>query len=218
LEPLANFAVNLLSMNDSSHPGFWHSRYVSGQTPWDFGGVPSDLQKYLRRNPNGGRVLVPGCGTGYEVKAFIDAGYEVVAIDLALAAVSRAHKLVGPSHAKCIKLADFFQQPYADASFDLIYERTFLCAIAPEQRLAYRDRIARLLKYSGQFIGYFYYQKTEPADGPPYGLVWGEGDALFSQHFLLMNDEPVADSLPIFTGRERWQERRRGSKPVASIL
>lgn len=202
-------------MNDSSHPGFWNTRYKSGQTPWDFGGIPVGLKNFLSRFPNGGRVLVPGCGSGYEVKAFVDAGYDVTAIDLALAAVVRARRLVGPSRANRITLGDFFQQNYPAGSFDIVYERTFLCAILPEQRLAYRDKIARLLKYGGQFIGYFYYQNTERSDGPPFGLAWGEGDALFAQHYLLMNDEDATDSLPAFSGRERWQERRRNSRPIS---
>ncbi len=196
-----------------SHPDFWNSRYKSGQTPWDFGGVPADLKDFLKRNPNGGRVLIPGCGWGYEVQAFADAGYDVTAIDLSPAAVERAHQLVNPALASRILVGDFFKHDFARTSFDVIYERTFLCALLPDRREAYRDRLTRLLKYSGALIGYFYYQKSEPNDGPPYGLEWGEGKALFSRHFLLMKDVPVTDSLPVFAGRERWQQRRRTSAP-----
>jgi len=196
-----------------SESEFWNSRYESGKTPWDFGGIPADLQAFLQQHPQGGRVLIPGCGSGYEIKAFAAAGYDVTAIDLAPAAVERARQLVGPTLAGCVTVADFFQQHFAAAPFDAVYERTFLCAIPPDLRQAYRDRIARLLKPGGFFVGYFYYEKTDPAEGPPYGLAWAEGDALFSTHFLLTHDAPVADSLPIFAGHERWQERRRTSHP-----
>lgn len=39
-------------------------------------------------------------------------------------------------------------------------------------------------------------------------MIPTEGNALFSHHFLLMNDELVHDSLPVVAGRARWQERR----------
>ncbi len=209
-------------MPDASDPDFWNSRYLSGQTPWDFGGVPIDLKTYLRRRlkyplPPGterGRVFIPGCGSGYEVKIFADAGFKVTAIDISTAAVGRAAKLVDEHPNVTLIKGDVFKQELAPASFDVVYERTFLCAIPPELRTAYRDRMAQLLKHGGQLVGYFYYQKTDPADGPPFGLAWGEGDELFSRHFLLMKDDPVPDSLPIFAGRERWQERRRTSKTV----
>jgi len=35
--------------------------------PWDAGGVPRELAKYLAGASGGGRVLIPGCGAAYEV-------------------------------------------------------------------------------------------------------------------------------------------------------
>jgi hypothetical protein len=203
-------------MNNPSDAEFWNSRYKTGQTPWNFGGVPGDLKEFLQRNPKGGRVLIPGCGWGYEVQAFADAGYDVTAIDFSPAAVERAHKLVNPDLAKRIVVKDFFQHTFPNTSFDVIYERTFLCAIMPERREAYRDQMTRLLKYGGSLIGYFYYQNTAKQEEPPFGLAWGEGDALFARHFVLTRDVAVSDSLPVFATRERWQERRRTSHPAAS--
>jgi SAM-dependent methyltransferase len=197
-------------MNHPSHPDFWNVRYAAGQTPWDFGGVPSDLQKFLKKKSPRGKVLIPGAGSGYEIKAFADAGYDVTALDFSPAAVERAQHLVGPALADRVQLGDFFSHSFP-ATFDLIYERTFLCSIMPDRRPAYRDRMASLLKYGGQFVGYFFYQRTIQRDGPPFGLAWGEGDALFARHFLIVKDDPVSDSLPVFAGHERWQERRRTS-------
>jgi len=194
-----------------SHPDFWNSRYLSGQTPWDFGGVPSDLTIYLKRHKKGGRVLIPGCGSGYEIKAFADAGYEVTAMDLSSAAVERARKFVGPSLARNIFAGDFFQYDFGAAQFDVVYERTFICALLPERREAYRDRVSALLKYRGSLLGYFYYQVPDLKAGPPYGFAWGTADELFSRHFLLVKDTVVSDSLPVFAGRERWQEWHRTS-------
>lgn len=202
-----------------SHPEFWNSRYRSGKTPWDFGGVPAALQAYLRPGPPGtkpavrSRVLIPGCGSGYEIKAFAEAGYDVTAIDIAPAAVERARQVVGPALARHIVTGDFFQHDFAAASFDVIYERTFLCAFPPDRRPAWRDRIATLLKDHGFLVGYFFYEDPVLEEGPPYGFARGTAEELFARHFLLGKDEPVTDSLPVFAGRERWQEWRRTSFP-----
>jgi SAM-dependent methyltransferase len=204
-------------MNDPMDPGFWNSRYESEQTPWDFGGLPADFQAFLKRKKKqlqGAKVLVPGCGSGYEVAAFAEAGADVMGMDISSAAVKRAQQVVGRAFAERIIKGDVFAYDFDPASFDFIYERTFLCAIPPQMREQYRDRMAELLKRSGMLVGYFFYKKTEPREGPPFGLAWGEGDALFSRHFLLLKDDPVTDSLPMFDGRERWQERHRTAKPV----
>ena len=198
-------------MSDPSPPDSRNSRSDAGRIPWESGGVPANLTAYLKRHPRGGRVLVPGCGSGHEIKAFAEAGYEVTALDLAPAAVERVRAHLGPELDSRVLVGDFFQHDLATESFDLVYERTFVRAILPDQRVAYRTRVARLLKYRGSLLGYFFYQAPVPADGPPFGFAWGSADELFARYFLLGKDIPVDDSLPMFAGRERWQEWHRTS-------
>lgn len=196
-------------MSDALNAQFWNNRYESNDTPWDFGGVPSELKAYLKKHPKGGKVLIPGCGSGYEAQAFAEAGYDVTAVDLSAVAVARTKARLDPAQARHVYEGDFFVAKFAPASFDVVYERTFLCAIRPELRPTYRDSVARLLKPGGAFIGYFYYQKTDPVGGPPFGLAWGESDLLFARHFLLLKDIPSPDAIGPFVGRERWHESRR---------
>lgn len=196
-------------MSDALNAQFWNQRYESNDTPWDFGGVPSALKAYLKKNPKGGKVLIPGCGAGYEAQAFAEAGYDVTAVDLSAIAVARTKARLEPAQARHVYEGDFFVANFAAASFDVVYERTFFCAIRPELRTSYRDIVARLLKPGGAFIGYFYYQKTDPVGGPPFGLAWGESDLLFARHFLLLKDIPSPDAIGPFVGRERWHESRR---------
>jgi 2-polyprenyl-3-methyl-5-hydroxy-6-metoxy-1,4-benzoquinol methylase len=80
--------------SDSTQPDFWTVRYAAGRTPWDFGGVPAVLKSFLARSVTPGRVLIPGCGGGYEVQAFHAAGYDVTGIDFSPTAVEQAKKVL----------------------------------------------------------------------------------------------------------------------------
>jgi len=188
---------------DSTHPDFWNGRYVAGKTPWDFGGVPAALKSFLARSSASGRVLIPGCGSGYEVQAFHEAGYDVTAIDFSPAAVDQARKVLG-ALAKKVILGDFFTHDFGRNSFDLIYERTFLCSMPPSRWPDYTNRMASLLSPGGKLIGLFFYGQQQ--SGPPYPLTDQQADQLFQRHFRLLRSELVTDSLPLFRGMERWQE------------
>ena len=146
-------------------PEFWNTRYESGQTQWGLGGVPGRLQEYLKPHPRGGSVLIPGCGSGHEIAAFAAAGYEVTALDFAPATVAQTHTRLGPPLADRVLLGDFFTYDIPTAPFDVIYERTFFCAIPPAQRAAYVQRMAQLLKPDGELGGLFYFG-TEPSVRP----------------------------------------------------
>src|SRR2546421_3538199 len=81
---------------DAAKPEFWEKRFREGFTPWDAGKIPAALEQFLKTEPRGRRVLIPGCGSGYEVRAFAEAGLETLAIDFAPAAVERARRAPGP--------------------------------------------------------------------------------------------------------------------------
>ena len=194
----------------SENPEFWNTRYESARTPWDFGRPPAALERFLARNPGrGARVLIPGCGTGHEIEAFARAGCEVTAIDFSPPAVARARANVGPALAGAVLEGDFFTHEFASAPFDLVYERTFLCALPPLRWPEIISRTAALLKPDGVLTGLYFFGAKD--DGPPFGLAPDETAQLFGTHFELLADEPVPapESLSLFAGAERWQERRR---------
>jgi SAM-dependent methyltransferase len=186
---------------DAAKPEFWEKRFRENFTPWDAGGVPSALERFLKAEPRGRRVLVPGCGSGYEVRAFAEAGHEVVAIDFAPAAVERAHKTLGPLSGR-VRLADFFETDLG-APFDLIYERAFLCSLPRPLRPRYARRALELLALQGRLAGFFFFEEGER--GPPFGLKPGELELLLGGRFERTADAAVEDSIPIFSGKERWQ-------------
>lgn len=193
-------------MDHPAEPQFWEQRYVAGTIPWDLGGVPPRLTEFLATQPRDLRVLIPGCGSGHEVAVFHHAGHQVTAIDFAPAAVAHARTTLGPELGAHVVLGDFFAHPLTEASFDLIYERTFFCAIPPRLRAAYIQRMTQLLKPDGALLGLFFL--GDERDGPPYQLNTSDHEALFAPRFLLANDEPVAQPFPLFGAKERWREYR----------
>lgn len=188
--------------NDSSRPEFWDLRYARGETPWDFHGVPAALTKFLT-NSQAGSVLIPGCGAGYEVRAFHEADWQVTAIDFSPVAVGNARAHLG-ALASSVLLGDFFTQDFGTDRFDVIYERTFLCALPPYLWPAYANRMAQLLCPDGKLVGIFFY--GQQIDPPPYPLSPETASKLFREKFSLVKSVPISDSLPIFQGNERWQE------------
>jgi len=188
--------------NDSSRPEFWDVRYASGETPWDFHGVPGALKAFLKQS-HPGSILIPGCGAAYEVRAFHEAGWTVTAIDFSPVAVANARVRLGTLAGSVVE-GDFFNHDFDGRRFDMIYERTFLCALLSRLWPAYVKRMTELLQPNGKLVGIFLY--GEENDPPPYPLSPEKARELFKEKFSLVKSSPVSDSLPIFAGKERWQE------------
>jgi SAM-dependent methyltransferase len=150
--------------------------------------------------------LIPGCGSAYEVAAFHTAGWSVTAVDFSPVAVDRARRILGPL-GDLVVLADFFEHPPGESVFDVVYERTFLCALPPRLWPAYAARMRQLIRPGGKLIGFLLYgDEPEP---PPYPLTESGAVQLFGREFTRTHDELLADSLPIYSGKERWQEWTR---------
>ncbi len=186
---------------DSSRPDFWDTRFRSGVTPWDAAGVPRRLEAWLQgRKPC--RVLVPGCGTGYEIRRFAELGYDVLGIDFSDAALEAAAVALGPL-ASHVRKADFFS--FQAAPFDLVYERAFLAALPRRLWNQWAARMAELVRPGGDLAGYFFLDDNER--GPPFGAAPHALRALLESGFVLAEDQavPAEESIPVFGGKERWQ-------------
>ena len=188
--------------SDSSKPDFWDTRYRDGVTPWDAGGVPPRLVQWLAAQPAGRRLLVPGCGSGYEVRQFAEHGDDVLGIDFSDAALERARELALP-----VRKADFFALD--EPPFDVVYERTFLCALPRPRWPDWSARIAMLVRPGGLLAGFFFFDDNER--GPPFGISMAALRTLLEPAFRLLEDEavPAEQSVPVLSGKERWQVWRR---------
>ena len=169
--------------------------------------MPAALRTWLADRKSPSRVLVPGCGSGYEVRFFAERGDAVLGIDFADAAIERARKNLG-KFADRVRKADFFALD--EAPFDLVYERTFLCALPRRLWPQWGERIPTMVRPGGLLAGFFFFDDHER--GPPFGISAARLHELLDPHFTLREDQPIpaGQSVPVLAGKERWQvwERR----------
>ena len=191
---------------DPGEPEFWDLRYSARFAPWDAGKVPAQLRAYVERAGGVRRVLVPGCGSAWDVRFLAASGWDVLGIDFSLEALEAARAVLGP-HADRLRRADFFA-PIPEAPFEVVYERAFLCALPRRMWGDWARRVAELVAPGGSLAGFFYFDAGER--GPPFPLhSQGELAVLLEPAFERCEDAAVADSIPVFAGKERWQAWRR---------
>lgn len=190
---------------DPRTPDFWDERFEAGFTPWDQGGVPAQLARFATARASRGSVLVPGCGSGYELPWLMEQGYDAHALDFSAAAVARARAVAG-RWAERVLLADFFTYT-PPQPLELIYERAFLCALPPAMWPQVAARWAQLLAPGSVLAGFFFLGTS--AKGPPFAIEEHALEALLAPHFACVEDVAVPDGLPVFGGRERWMVWQR---------
>jgi SAM-dependent methyltransferase len=194
---------------DPLAPAFWDERFDRQFTPWDRGGAPAELRAFVaemsRSRSSPPTVLVPGCGAAHELATMLEAGWDATAIDFSPVAVARAKSLAG-QWADRIVQADFFAY-VPPRPLDLVYEQAFLCALPRARWPAVAERWASLLAPGGLLAGYFFFDDVPK--GPPFGIARERLEALLAPYFDCIADQAVADSIPVFAGRERWMVWRR---------
>ena len=151
-------------------------------------------------------MLIPGCGTGYEVRLFAEHGHDVLAIDFSDAAIEAARRELGPL-SNLVEKADFFG--LQEGPFDLIYERAFLCALPRALWADWGTQVAELVRPGGELAGFFYLDDNRR--GPPFGISRGGLHKLLGKQFDVTSDEPVppVESIPVFKAKEIWQVWKR---------
>lgn len=177
--------------------------------PWEKGEPSPGLVDFLAGNPGlkRGRVLVPGCGTGHDARAWAQAGFEVTGLDLAPSAIRLAtERTRAAGLAAEFRAGNFLDDP-SPGEFDWVFEHTLFCAIPVARRDDYVPAVARALKPGGQFLAVHY--MICDADGPPFGVAQPELMQRFSPHFTLRRGW-VPRSYPNRTGLELmlWWERK----------
>jgi methyl halide transferase len=190
--------------------GDWEARYQSGDMPWEKGEPSPALVDFLAAHPElpCGTVLVPGCGTGHDARAWAAKGFSVTGLDLAPSAVRLSKERTEAAGLRAEFLSTDFLASSPTQLFDWIFEHTLFCAIDPSQRDDYVRAALRWLKPNGQMLA-VNYMLREGAKEPPYGVSQEELMERFSPHFELV-DGRVPRSLPNRAGLELllWWRRK----------
>ena len=167
---------------------FWQDRFATGQMPWDRGQANAQVARWIAAGAvaRGSRVIVPGCGQGWEVAALAAAGMDVIGIDYAATALDRCRALLA-AHGLTARLveADVLQwRP--DAPADAVLEQACLCALYPDHWRDYARKLRDWLRPGGRLLALFMQARKDSAaegfiEGPPYHCDINAMRALFRE-------------------------------------
>jgi len=154
-------------MNPKDPHAHWNDKYLTGNMPWDRGGISPALADWIDAGElTPCRILVPGCGRGHEVSELARHGYAVTAIDVAPAALAHLHReleRIG-AQAELVQADALTWQP--EHPFDAVYEQTCLCALQREHWQVYAAQLHAWLRPGGRLYALF--MQTGKDGGPPF--------------------------------------------------
>jgi SAM-dependent methyltransferase len=178
----------------------WDELYRRRETPWEKGKPHPALVDFVEDNGQlSGKIFVPGCGSGHDVRALSTADNHVLGIDLATRAMTKATARPKVGNEEYL-LADLFElPPKFNHQFDWVFEHTCFCAIDPTQRKAYVEVIVRLLRPGGMLLAIFFINPDHAEDGPPYRVSTAELEEFFGKDFTIEREWVPARTHP---GRE----------------
>ncbi|MEO7444302.1 MAG: methyltransferase domain-containing protein [Ferruginibacter sp.] len=171
---------------------FWNDRYESKETQWDLGQVSPPLKSYIDSlHEKEVNILIPGCGNAYEAEYLLQQGFaNITLIDIAPVLVEALKSKFNSDEKLKIIHADFFE---LTGQYDLILEQTFFCALQPDLRNRYVNKMFDLLKPGGKLAGVLFDTTFENA-GPPFGGNKNEYQALFNKKFTINTMELCKNS------------------------
>lgn len=202
-------------MAHADRPEFWDELYRQGAAGWDLGGPTPAFLELLKGPdaPSAGKMLVPGCGRGYDAVLFAQHGFDVTGVDYAPSAVEAARRLAEEKGVACtFRQDDLFALPAQyPGTFDYVLEYVCFCAISPQRRGEYVQAMADVLRPGGELIGLFFpvLASGYAPDGPPFPMSDQEIRALFSAHFDILRLAPTPHTIKPRRGRELFARLRR---------
>ena len=122
--------------------------------------MAEDRRGFLEYVPAGGKILDAGCGSGRDSKAFLDAGYEVVAFDASEEMRKRASKYIGR---EVLNLR--FEDMSFDNEFDGIWASASLLHVPMDELPDVMRRMNEALKPEGAIYASFKYGDGTTARG-----------------------------------------------------
>ena len=179
---------------------YWQNRYETNDIVWDAGKITTPLKEYIDQLEDKSiKILIPGCGNGYEFEYLIKNGFEnSFVVDYAQSPINNLKERIPNCNPNQLIVSDFFEH---QGNYDLIIEQTFFCALNPELRTKYVEKMISLLSPKGKIIGLFFqFPLTEV--GPPFGGSKDEYLKLFSDDFEIKTIETAYNSIKPREGME----------------
>ncbi len=170
-------------MEELSSAAYWEKLYKDGYTGWDIGHVSGPMRHIIDQlHDKALKILVPGAGNGYEVAYLHQKGFsDVYLLDWAITPL-KAFAFKYPGFPKDHLLhGDFF---LLEDQFDLVLEQTFFCALNPELRPDYVQKMSDILRDRGSLQGVFF-KVPLYNDRPPFGGSIEEYHELFAGKFTI---------------------------------
>jgi len=154
----------------------------------------------LKEIPLTGRVLVPGCGAGHDVRAIAAQGAEsVLGLDISSTALNLARSFPKAGN-ECYVEGDFLTKNAVPVgAFDFLFEHTCLCAIPPHRRADYVRAAATALREGGFLLAILFTNPENPdPHSPPFRCDLAEMVQLFGEDFDILE---TLEEIPTY--RER---------------
>lgn len=106
----------------------------------------SEIDKFMKMLPKGGRVLDAGCGPGRDSKTFSEHGFETIGIDLSSGMINKARKIAPKAE---FKKMDLRKIDFPEDYFDGIWACASLLHLKRMDLPTALDHFKRILKRGG---------------------------------------------------------------------
>lgn len=172
---------------------YWDLRYKENKTGWNIGYASPPIKEYIKQLKDKSiSILIPGAGNSFEAELFWNKGFtNTYVLDIAKQPLENLKNRVKDFPDEHLLHQDFFE---LNRTFDLIIEQTFFCALDPDLRKPYVEKISQLLKPNGKLVGLLFdFPLTE--SGPPFGGGIDEYKCLFNKHFKIKTLERATNSI-----------------------
>jgi len=173
---------------------FWDKKYQNNKIGWDLGKVSPPLKTYFDQLENKElKILIPGGGNSYEAEYLFNNGFKnVFVVDLSKTALENIKKrVIGFPNNQLIH-GNFFD---LNTTFDLVIEQTFFCALNPDLRNKYAQKMNTILNKNGKLVGLLFNAKLNE-DHPPFGGNKEEYITYFQPYFTFNTFDSCYNSYP----------------------
>jgi len=133
-----------------------------GQPPWDTGISPPELLEFIQNN-NPGRALDIGCGTGTNVIALAQAGWQVTGVDFASRAIKMAKQKIKANNIQAeLSVNDATKLQGINNTFDLILDIGCFHSISKDGQEKYLNQLDHILAPNGFWLLYTFLNPGTP--------------------------------------------------------